>query len=116
VSVEHDPAWFARVSTELERSGLANVDLRLVAADAARYVAPLGELAPGSLDFVLVDGLHRLECIRESLGKLAPGGLLVLDDSERMPRGEWGVPDDWPVEHESTSVMKKTTTIWRKPS
>jgi predicted O-methyltransferase YrrM len=33
------------------------------------------------IDFVLVDGITRQTCVRSSMGKLKPGGLLILDNA-----------------------------------
>lgn len=112
VSIEHDAEWHAKVAGELVDPRLElhhvapNVDppgttwsnrkekrAILQWRDGceddptwmADYVAApraLG-LAPGDVDFVLVDGRARVHCIREGYALLAPGGVLVLHDGER---------------------------------
>jgi len=78
VSVEHDAAWFDRV----DRRRPPNVDLRLVSGgDPERYLAALDEGDPW--DLVVIDGLHRSACLPRALGRLAPGGLVLLDNSDR---------------------------------
>ena len=85
-SVEHDPAWFARTRQALSAQSLANVDYHLATGegnDPSAYAGVAGQIAPGSLAFVLVDGVFRDACANAALDRLAPGGLLVIDDAHR---------------------------------
>ncbi len=124
-SIEYDEAWYGRIRDRLTE--FRNVDYRYVPVDhplheatrphydpLPRYVAVAGELADGSLDFVVVDGHYRQACILAVLPKLRAGGLLLVDNTDRLPLSEWGVPSDWPVLHQSRNVMTQTT-IWQKP-
>ena len=85
VSVEHNPGWYERVRARLASENLTNVDYRLIPLDhpesdperaeyatVPRYVAVADEFPDDSLDFVLVDGHYRTNCIRRCLGKLRP--------------------------------------------
>jgi len=86
-SVEHDPDWHARVSAALAAE--ARVECRLQPADPngaadPAYCGAIDDAPDGALDLVLIDGLYRDECARRALPKLAPGGLLVLDNSNRF--------------------------------
>ena len=92
VTVEHDPAWYARVRRELESRGLAaKVDYRLLEAPHDQmaeppehpYASAADEIKDGTLDFAVVDGQMRLRCLERALAKLKPGGLLVLDGANR---------------------------------
>jgi predicted O-methyltransferase YrrM len=129
-SIEDSPLWLARVTADLTRAGVTNVDLRLVPLEhpielttsranayplLPRYVAVIAETPDGSLDLVIIDGHYRRASVDLALTKLREGGLLLVDDTDRWPDGEWGVPADWPIVHRSTSIMKKTTTVWQKP-
>jgi hypothetical protein len=128
VSVEHHPGWYEQVRSELAARGVANVDYRLVPLDhpeaegerpeydpVPRYVAVADGFPDRSLGFVMVDGHYRTHCIRHCLGKLRPGGLLVVDDLNRWPTPEaTAVPADWPVADLSTNGIKRTG-VWRKP-
>lgn len=91
-SVEHDPAWHARVEAELATRHLTDkVDYRLVAAPGEQLAEPSGhdyaavieEVPDASLDFVLIDGQMRLRCIERAIEKVKPMGLLVLDGANR---------------------------------
>lgn len=97
-SVEHNVEWYSLVRSRLAERGIANVDLRLVptASDACAqkedsYVAVGDEFEHNSLDFVLVDGLHRSQCAAVALKLVKPGGILIIDNAE------------WFIPHESHS-------------
>jgi hypothetical protein len=91
VSVEHSRQWLDGVARELQQRGIANVDQRYAhsqtvsncAEDMARYVGATADLAPGSLDYVLVDGIYRAECTTRAMELLEPGGILILDNANR---------------------------------
>ena len=77
-AVEHDEAFAAKMRERLP----ANARLLLRSAGSAAYAGALAECYPFP-DLVLVDGVDRAQCIEESLRRLAPGAVLVLDDAER---------------------------------
>lgn len=106
VSVEHDPAWYARVREEL--GAAAAVDYRLVLpapgntnhdpadpdgyASAERayagmnfrdYCAQIDDWPDESFDLVLIDGRARTSCIKHAARKVRRGGLLVIDNCDR---------------------------------
>jgi predicted O-methyltransferase YrrM len=122
-SIEFDAHWYATVSEMT--AGMSNVDLRLIALEhdhskgtvpyydpLPRYVSIALEFDDDSLDFVLVDGGYRQACVLAAIPKLKRGGLLVIDNTDWLPRAEWHVPSRWPLVHESSNVMT-TTSIWR---
>jgi hypothetical protein len=108
-SVEHDAAWHERVRQRVPPG--ASLDYRLVPAEPAlpppacpdpadpqaylsihypknglsyrRYVTQIDSFADGSLDLVLVDGRARTSCLAHAAAKVRPGGMLILDNSER---------------------------------
>jgi predicted O-methyltransferase YrrM len=86
ISVEHDEAWFRRISGQLHERGLATrTDYRLCTDGkngdpASSYVGVVSSLDAESLDFVLIDGVARDHCALAALDKLKPGALLVIDN------------------------------------
>ena len=48
-----------------------------------RYVAAIDGQQDDSLDLVIVDGRARVECASRAMPKVRPGGLLLLDDTDR---------------------------------
>lgn len=126
-SVEHDERWHGIVRERLGAREIHNVTYRFVQlshpaeeptvpvyAPLPPYVAAVSAEEEGALGFVVVDGHYRQACIAAALPKLAPGGLLLVDNTDWMPLSAWGVPAGWPVVHQSRNVMTETT-IWRKP-
>lgn len=100
-SVEHEPGW-ARVVRSLAADAGVGDRLTLLevppeASDAprvpsgrrgergrdyARYVAA-ADLVPARVDLVVVDGRARTACLEVAARRLAPGGLVLFDDSQR---------------------------------
>lgn len=128
VSVEHDGRWRDDVLAQLERAGIRNVDYRVIPLEhpeaeptrpiydpVPRYVSFVSEFPDEHFDFIEVDGHYRQACVRAGLQKLKPGGLLLVDDTNWIPLAEWGVPESWPIVHQSVKV-NTTTSIWRKPA
>ncbi len=89
-SVEHDRNWHTQVSRQLAQQGISNVeylfreqDAEEEAAQDSAYVRVARTIPEQSLDFVLVDGIYRVDCAHAVLDRLRPNGLLILDDAQR---------------------------------
>ncbi len=127
VAVEHDPRWRDEVREQLEQAGLHNVDYRLIPLEhpideptrprydpMPRYASFVDEFPDGYFDFIEVDGHYRQACIVMGLPKLKPGGLLLVDDTSWLPLAAWGVPETWPLLHQSVKI-NTVTSIWQRP-
>ncbi len=85
-SVEHDPGWYSTVTERLRQAGITDrVDYRLcedgsTERETLEYVAVAKQIAPGILDFCLVDGMARDHCALAILEKIKPGGALIIDN------------------------------------
>jgi hypothetical protein len=83
VSVEHSVEWFDIVKQQLP----PNCRL-MIEPDPAAYVRAI-ELTDKTYDVVVVDGLvpkrARAQCAVLALRHLAPGGMIVLDNSDYLP-------------------------------
>jgi hypothetical protein len=87
-TVEHDQQWYGALTRAT--TDLANVTIllrTLEARDGMSYVSTIGEDDDRCFDIVIVDGRRRMECVRRAMSKVTPGGLLVLDDSDRPKYG-----------------------------
>jgi SAM-dependent methyltransferase len=128
VTVEHDPAWFAAVSKQLDQAALRNVDYRLIALEhpadeptqpvyepMPRYVSFVDEFPDDHFDFIEVDGHYRQACVVQGKHKLKPGGLLLVDDTNWLPIEAWGVPPQWRLVHQSVKI-NTVTSIWQRPA
>lgn len=87
VSIEDNPQWHRTVTELLARRGITNVTYHAApppgdgeAARESLYVTLGSSCADGSLGFALVDGSAREYCAQAILPKLAPGGILVIDN------------------------------------
>jgi hypothetical protein len=84
VSVESDKTWFDAVDHQKQ----ANQSV-LHRTDAPGYVNALAE--QGQLfDVIVIDGRWRDQCVQQAPGHLREGGMIVLDNSDRMLEQECG--------------------------
>ena len=148
-SVEHEPAWYQRVVNELAKKKIADHHLRLIEPEAPgggipgdpgdpesyatsdellrnctfrNYAASIDVHEPESFDLILVDGRSRPACLRHSVSRLKPGGLLVLDNSERLEYARGMALVDqvkWPrtdcIGPGPCNRYFWRTTIWQRP-
>ena len=105
VSVEHDPEWHARTSKAISARGIRNctyllrpptpaaeprvasTDRMYEGMDFGEYVSAIDAYPDASFDLVSVDGRSRAACVRAALPKTKPGGLILLDNSDRPEYG-----------------------------
>lgn len=98
ISVEHDAGWHPIVARRLAEYD--NADLVLIAPDTEvdagylsqkpgskgqsfrNYVTAI-ERQDGPFDLIVIDGRARVACLGQALGHLAPGGMIVFDNSGR---------------------------------
>ena len=92
VAVEHDQSW----GEVVRRAAPAELDLhvcpptegegfesRMSEGSFRDYVTRIDSY--GMFDLVVVDGRARNDCMKYGAGHVTPGGMLVLDNSERTP-------------------------------
>jgi len=123
LAFEDDPFWVGWARERIAAAGLTGAEIRELPAE--RFVPELERLEDDRFDLVVVDFLEspeadRVDAVRVARAKVRPGGLLLLDDSDRpayagaydLLRG-WrerrfvGVKDGWPEVCE--------TAIFRRP-
>ena len=83
VSIEDNPNWFEKWQREFSA---ANLDVRW---------RDEGEIYENSIfedsqkyDVIIVDGKRRAQCAAAAVKALAPGGMIILDDSDRINTSE----------------------------
>jgi hypothetical protein len=132
ISVEHDEGW-ARATAEAAAG--ADWDLRLRPPDPEGEGYPSQKAAGsfrdyataieglGEFDLVVVDGSARNHCIAEALDQVAPGGALLVDNTERRRyRHGVGLLDarGWPKrEYAGPGPFNSwfwSTTVWFRPT
>jgi hypothetical protein len=110
-SVEHDRNWSNEITQTVESLGLKNAtvllvepsldscaspnepgdpdayvssDSRFAGKTFRAYAAAIDEHADGEFQVILLDGRARPSCFKHALQKLAPGGIIMLDNAERV--------------------------------
>jgi hypothetical protein len=74
--VEHDLSWHENVSAKIQ-----DPSKLLMASNANEYAAAITKFEC-QFDVVVIDGIWRNECLAACLGKLANGGMIILDNSD----------------------------------
>jgi hypothetical protein len=136
-SIEHNVQWYDRVKAQLAQRGASNVTYLQRPLDGqadSPYVQAADTFADRSLNFALVDGELRQECLSAIIPKIAPGGLLVLDNANwyidhpsRSPdsrSGKGHLDEDWAAVVASlsnwrmiwTSSGVTDTALWFRPA
>lgn len=141
VSIEHHKGWYTHVHQWMDENGLENIDYRYIAEKSGfepqapphffdrlqliekdyrykkefwDYFHVSDEFEDRTFDFILVDGRARVACLLNSLPKLKPGGLMILDNSDRPSyQLAFKVLKDW--EHFTCTTGLSDTTFWIKP-
>lgn len=120
VTVEHDPEWGQSLLAATAGDERLTVLLRPATDQYAAYVSAIDEYPDKHFDVVVVDGRERVRCVAAAVSKVRPGGLLLLDDSDR-PRYAQAhrAMSGWPARTITGLApfkpMAGTTTVWRKP-
>ncbi|MCU0793392.1 MAG: class I SAM-dependent methyltransferase [Opitutaceae bacterium] len=79
ISVEYDATWYEKVKAKVP----AHVTVvHVPIQDVQGYSGAIAGQAT-KFDVVLVDGAHRVECLRAALPALSESGVVILDDSSR---------------------------------
>jgi hypothetical protein len=79
-SVEHHAEWHQRLTKEVAR--YPNIELHHRELDGDAYIGAI-EAADGPFDLIVVDGRRRTDCLARAIPHLAPGGIILFDDSGR---------------------------------
>lgn len=80
VSVEHHAEWHQRLAKEVAPFNNIQLHQRDLAGDG--YIGAI-DAEDGLFDLIVVDGRRRTECLARAIPRLAPGGLILFDDSGR---------------------------------
>lgn len=118
VTVEHHDAWADTLESYASASGWT-----LLRASAeheyAEYVAAVDAYPKDHFDVVLVDGRERARCLLAAASRVRPGGMLILDDSDRERYTSAAEQVPWPREQVVGFAPAKPTlaytTVFRKP-
>lgn len=79
VACEHDREWYRSVVTKVpDNATVHHVPLEY-GGEYCHKVSATGK----KFDIVVVDGRDRVNCVRNAVGSLAPGGVFIWDNSDR---------------------------------
>lgn len=112
-AVDDDINWSRRAEKFCQQMGIDNVDFSVYQAHDIKYLQTIWWFSEmGGIDVAIVDGLSRVECFKWAAKWVKPGGLIILDDSQREEYGECfnvsGLEVVWIV------GAPQTTTLFRK--
>ncbi|MHC1740931.1 MAG: hypothetical protein AB9897_07460 [Anaerolineaceae bacterium] len=86
-SVEHNLKWYSTINEKLQRIETNNVSFHYFpkvmddpSGKNSDYVQVVKTIPAASLNFVLIDGIYRAQCVLQSIPLLVPGGILVIDN------------------------------------
>jgi predicted O-methyltransferase YrrM len=122
-TIEHDPMWAADVQSYLASENIGNnATVYHIPPDDDNDPAYQGDdkitrrtyvrcaCAPQVVDFIAIDGRARTACLREAILRLAPGGILLLDDAGRPYGHDRIVSATW--EKHDFVCQAYNTAIW----
>ena len=121
VSIEHQGNWYRMVKKRLKEVRKNHVKLIL---KPKPYFSICSSFEKESFDLIVVDGRHRIKCIKGSIPLLKPGGVMMLDNADKPWFSEaYEIMSSWKcVETEQVgpdacgfSAPGWKTTWWIKP-
>lgn len=79
IAIENNAAWAGQMRPQLG----PNARIQLIESESG-YATAISEM-DGRFDLIVIDGLDRMQCVRQALPKLRGGGIIILDDADRYP-------------------------------
>jgi len=131
ISIEHNKEWFDKIKLYInDKTNYILKDINYISKpsrDKKFYNCnTIEELLDKNIeneyfDIILIDGIHRVNCVYGSYKKLKKGGILILDDSNRIDRpntdGSYkpiqNLLKNW--KHIKNRSKDRNTDYWIKP-
>jgi len=111
ISIEHDEIYFEIIAEQLKHIDNAEILFRPLSdcnPPDSSYIGDFKSLDSGGIDLVLNDGKLRDQVALLAVKKLAPGGVLVIDNAERYLANGFDVPESL------GSDVGNMSKIWRE--
>ncbi len=83
ISCEHNVEWYNLV----QKTAPSNVQLIYIDLSQNNYPETLTGTSK-IFDIIVIDGEERVECAKQAISYLTPGGVIILDDSDRAEYSE----------------------------
>lgn len=129
VSLDHDESWHQAIRAAVSAIGCANVEWR---RHDRPYFTLLDDYPEATFDIILVDGRDRTACVQHARRVLKRGGVILIDNTERIGsasnpgpyyamlehlRGWQGIhfEQSWKDRAGWTPPHRWITSVWRKP-
>jgi hypothetical protein len=118
VSAEHNKDWYDKISKQAP----VNSRIVYVKADQSNEYTDILKRSNQKFDIIIVDGIYRNECLIESISYITDGGVIILDDSERLEytmgveriiKQNFKRLDFWGIS--PGYLYRKSTTIFYRP-
>lgn len=129
VSIEHNPKWYNLVTQALENLNLDNLNPKLKPEITRKLLNPpayyqiCAEFPDNYFDLILIDAIERVNCAVQAVRILKPGGILMLDNCERvqyLPIYEnlksWKLTKSAQTVIQNNQEIKHYTDWWIKPN
>ena len=127
-SIEHEESWLIKVREIIPKKYLKNWTPNLILQSdpnneipkVNEYLDPIKLILDSSIEIALIDGRHRVECIKRVIAKIKPGGCLILDNSDRPQYAKaYEILSTWTLEETecitNASDYNTPAAIWFKP-
>jgi hypothetical protein len=91
-SVEHNKIWYDKIKNQLTKTNYKLQEINYISKPPINHkfynVDKITELFPDiigeCIDVLIIDGIDRVNCFFGSINNVKKGGLIVLDDSNRI--------------------------------
>ncbi len=80
ISIESDKEWYVSLKSKMDSN-----QILLLFEEEQEYVNSIFK-GQKKYDVIVIDGVHRLSCAEVAVQCLAPGGLIILDNSDWFPK------------------------------
>lgn len=80
ISIESDKEWYVSLKSKMDSN-----QILLLFEEEQEYVNSIFK-GQKKYDVIVIDGVHRLPCAEVAVQCLAPGGLIILDNSDWFPK------------------------------
>jgi len=107
-SIETSESWYKKIKSDITSLNIDNANLIYIPTgdvDIDSYTSITKQFSDNSLDYVLVDGRHRDYCIMSAIGKIKPGGLLIIDNVNRYLRSNSFSPSSIAIDKSLSSEL-----------
>jgi len=86
-SVEHQRKWFDTTSGYMADCNNFRLIFKQI-CPIDDYVKSICSTMHNQFDVIIIDGRHRVECLREAIKHIKPNGFIIFDDIERIRYAE----------------------------